>query len=624
MFINSHAHVFNARSLFNRATLEILLKRVPELKLGIEVRKILIDQIEKAVENPDKLPSSEFFFENMIRKLVKTSSGKKLMGRLSKASIKNLGLENLDKLAANGLAAMMNALRGLNKEWSEEESITEAEEQNVADFFEFLAILFQPSIRQVTRNLFNQLPSKSRDGVIALTLDITKDGDDNGQYQKQVDDTAEMVYDYPGRLFPFFSVNPKRNSALGSDVRTMMEHALTRQGYVGVKLYPATGYKIDRADMKPIFQYCSERRVPMLVHCNKGGFTASKEWVKQSDPAVWVGKQFIERIGGDPAIWTNSQAGKGILERHNDLAICFGHFGGPAPLAGVPDEDPWFEKILVLMEHFPHVYADISYHTTAMEQPALRPAYFRNLAKLIDHPVYGDRILWGTDYMLVRQQLKETSHWAYFRKYLSKTRFAKIAETNPIRFLGLEPEPTLPPFAVEGRRWTIGNYVANLYNNRDIVSDSTLPQWLRAAVKARYGVGVKFEGTPLGRRWKVNNPIHAAVHRAFITTVNTNMKKSTHPFASSGEVLIQTMNFWRIALKKPDMKKELKVTAIRLVKQIEDTSRDVVVRRKKASNGKRYSRLAVQNLVTNILKDPNTMVADVAGKIERYYEVKGI
>ncbi len=67
----------------------------------------------------------------------------------------------------------------------------------------------QPSIRRVTDIVMPQLGSGPKgDALVALTLDITKGGeDDNALWQKQLLDTSKTVLSYPGRIFPFVCVN---------------------------------------------------------------------------------------------------------------------------------------------------------------------------------------------------------------------------------------------------------------------------------------------------------------------------------------------------------------------------------------------------------------------------------
>lgn len=89
------------------------------------------------------------------------------------------------------------------------------------------------------------------------------------------------------------------------------------------------------------------------------------------------------------------------------------------------------------MRTYEGVYADVSYHTDPMDGGQAELNYFNNLKELINDDTIGKRVLWGTDYTLVRQRAREENYWAYFQRHLTSQEFEQIAEINPQAYLGL-------------------------------------------------------------------------------------------------------------------------------------------------------------------------------------------
>ncbi len=249
-------------------------------------------------------------------------------------------------------------------------------------------------------------------------MDITTgDGSDAKLFKRQVRDTSQAVLDYPGRIFPFFAVNPARGNHL-----KLMKDALKNGGFVGVKLYPSLGYKLDTPEMDAVFAHCAETETPILMHCNEGGFYARKEYIPYGNPRKW----------------------RAILAKYSSLRVCFGHFGGDGNITEHPvDDSSWTGTILELMATYPGVYADISYNTAPTKSDENAEAYFANLERWLDSDSpYRDRILFGTDFFLVRMRMRESSYWTYFETKLEETSlgvdaFKQIAEINPAAYLGL-------------------------------------------------------------------------------------------------------------------------------------------------------------------------------------------
>lgn len=504
MNINCHAHVFNAKSVFNKLTIEILLNRLADVDVPEPVKGAVAKQLNLAIKEAGDYIDEKSFFQNVLSHLSESNEYKSLLKNIKPSLNIEFEIIGSNKIKDASTNALTKLIAKISKAFGKVDK--DVRKQDVMDFLDFLRIGLQPSIRNVTDIIVRQLPNKS-DGLIALMMDITKDGKDNGQFERQLKDTSDMVLAYPGRIFPFIAVNPNRPNYM-----QIMERALNGMGFVGVKLYPSLGYKIDSPDMYSVYSYCEERQIPILMHCSKGGFKHSDPYTDYSSPKHW----------------------ETILKNHKNLKICFGHFGGDEFHAGLPELDdtpPWGPMILKLMEYYPHVYADIAYHTAPMDGHKAEDTYFENLKGYLESMKYKDRILWGSDYFLVRQRLREKNYWIYIKKMLGADLFKQIANINPNKYLGLSHDD---------RSWTIDNYIQFIGRNSQHIE--TMPSaWLVKAVREIFGDSVVFDSSPLGHAWSRNNKAHYTVYKAF---KNTEFLEST-PFELSGSLKLSAMSYWR-------------------------------------------------------------------------------
>jgi predicted TIM-barrel fold metal-dependent hydrolase len=502
MRFNCHTHVFNFRSLFTEATLEILLNRLTRQKWPDFVIEALKKILKKLIKG--EYLDEEELLRQFVQALGVSDKFKEYLGDLNKAIPADVSLivhGDTDDLAIGALREILRKLGDLVSENHD------AENQTLNDLVGFLAIGIQPSIDQVARKLMEL--SGEDTAVVALTLDITKGGSaDRELFEKQIESTSRAALAFPGRLFPFVAVNTVR-----ADHYAIMEKALTTQGYLGVKLYPSLGYKIQTPEMDRVLQYCEENGVPLLMHCNRGGFYAREEYRDYCDPAQW----------------------SAVLASHPKLRICFGHFGGDENLVeeNIPDGS-WTATILQLMEAHEGVYADIAYHDAPMRGGDAEKNYFANLAALLKASTVRDRILFGSDFFLLRVRLREDSHWRYFESKFSSPEFRRITETNPRAFLGLPAEDGT------GAQANLDRYVDFIAGHNKEVG--ALPSaWLLAAIKARCGE-VKFYPNPWGVRWSINNDAHYYAWQYFRT-----MMRPDHvglSFNEAGGLLVRQLKGW--------------------------------------------------------------------------------
>jgi predicted TIM-barrel fold metal-dependent hydrolase len=76
----------------------------------------------------------------------------------------------------------------------------------------------------------------------------------------------ELAQLWPGRLFSFCGVDPRRPEAA-----ELLRRGLTEWGMLGLKLYPTTGFYPDDEVVYPLYEICAEHGVPVLLHQGHSG-----------------------------------------------------------------------------------------------------------------------------------------------------------------------------------------------------------------------------------------------------------------------------------------------------------------------------------------------------------------
>ncbi|MDH5234746.1 MAG: amidohydrolase, partial [Gemmatimonadota bacterium] len=378
MRIDGHTHIFTLHAVLTRHALKLMVDRVRNRGLPEFVTAGLESFLAEQLEHPEVLTEDELlgrFLDRMARtkafaKFKRTTSGLPLEVTL-------LG----EGLRAVELAAMRSALNRLSG-WFDDGARSEG---TIADVFAALRIAMLPDITSVADELLRTMGPD--DALVALMMDITSEktaAKDRGQFLVQMKGTREASIARPGRVLPFVAVNTRR-----PDHFALMRQALEMHGFVGVKLYPSLGVPVTSGAMALVLDYCAEHDVPILLHCSRGGFYESEE----------------TRALGDPSLWA------GILDARPGLRVCFAHAGGLDQ--GILDPDGphpprWSHAIMELMLAFDHVYTDLAFHTDQMQGPDPEARYLHWLRGLLADRTLGKRVIWGSDYWLLRLGLDAT------------------------------------------------------------------------------------------------------------------------------------------------------------------------------------------------------------------------
>lgn len=476
MKINVHTHVFNLKNAMTRESVRVFLSRLKNRNLPTYLTVPLETFLKQALdEGVDENMTEGSALAEILRRVALHKDFQALSGKdLGKELARQL--EKLVPVAESGqsLEILKVIFAAIVKSGSDDAE-KDANESTVLDFIEFLRINFLPSIDAVTDELISQ--SGPEDILVVLPMDIIDEDPstrDKGVYRKQLDGTIAQALRYPGRILPFVKVNPRR----GPDSVKIFEEVVGSGACVGVKLYPSLGYDVDTPELRKVYKTCETKEIPMLLHCNEGGFRKSEADAQRCRPGHW----------------------KQILTDFPKLKVCFGHFGGDENLI-VPGIKPnsWTTEILQMMDEFRgQVYADVAYHTACMGNKEVKKIYQTNLKQILANEVWGRQVLWGTDFHLVRQQLQDRNYIRYFESMLTSSEIRRIAVENPQGFLGL-PSGQGKALGANFKR-----HVAFLNRKREDVA-GTSAWWLREYLKE--------SALPLAEKlaptsWERNNLAH--------------------------------------------------------------------------------------------------------------------
>jgi len=263
------------------------------------------------------------------------------------------------------------------------------------------------------------------------------------------------------------------------------------RGFVGVKLYPASGFlphgnanigehkgtqfgrDLDDV-MENLFEFCAEHDVPVLTHASNGnGF--SKDYAWRGSPWPW----------------------KWVLDQFPDLRVSFGHFGH---LEGVHDDQTvlccvaWAKHIVSrLMVTHPNVYADLSF-SPLLGAKDDRERYMKYLLKELlpeGRDVLPKRLLYASDWWLYALVPDFKNSHACFQAMLHDVSAGSgmsdessvqlqhdFMGLNALRFLGLRD--------ADGKVVETSKTFErlNAYYNRPDIRGTRSPGWMPSFLKA--------------------------------------------------------------------------------------------------------------------------------------------
>ncbi|MFH1157147.1 MAG: amidohydrolase family protein [Pseudomonadota bacterium] len=228
-------------------------------------------------------------------------------------------------------------------------------------------------------------PKKSRRGVDQYEGIELSPG-----YSRHMQDLEALSEKYPGKVFPFLAVDPRRIGILKLiDLKVNKGKGI----FKGIKLYTPLGYLPTHPNLEPVFDYCVSYDIPITAHCSPGGMNnfRSKNYV-----ISWEGnnhwEDFKEVEGEKSRYFTSPEQWLPVLNRWKSLRINFAHFGGGDQLH--KDKTAWMGSIIRLIMNHPNVFTDVSYHT----QEDLPEKLTRIVS---ENECLKTKLMFGTDFIMI-------------------------------------------------------------------------------------------------------------------------------------------------------------------------------------------------------------------------------
>jgi predicted TIM-barrel fold metal-dependent hydrolase len=272
----------------------------------------------------------------------------------------------------------------------------------------------------------------------------------------------------------FVAFDPLRAAHEGASVLGLAREAVESCGFLGVKLYPPMGFKplnnatdptltlsrgaLKRADNQPpftplqlaaamdqnldrLYDWCAKEGVPILTHA-ADSYGSGPCYSRRAKPSNWLP----------------------VVSKYPGIRLCLAHFGGFDSAVDPSTKRLNLNKLETTWEWSfgkvlsdpggSMVFGDISYFSDVLKDSSsdleiLSEAFARLLRAF---PVMSDRLIYGSDWILLNREAGQEKHLTAVRGFMSKV-FSKLysdpAEINAklegvflknaIRFLGINP-----------------------------------------------------------------------------------------------------------------------------------------------------------------------------------------
>lgn len=362
----------------------------------------------------------------------------------------------------------------------------------------FLRIGKSKTQREIFENLMQQYTSDEMKFVaLSMFMEEMGAGQSLSGFEGQLEELIQLKKMYPEKLLIFMGLDPRMansGAALLNTVKSAFEQKFEAGGklyspFCGLKIYPSTGFYIFDEKLFPVLEWAAENGVPIMSHCSYLGgiFNNSKEDLESLlNPQIGYGydqsyeqyclsknltppsyrkkKAFWKWIIGMNKQRNNQHTCSYFLEptsfepvlqyfenKGTPLKICLAHYGGESqihinalgkrldkfqepPIGTNPVN--WHQQINNMMSRFSSLYTDISY---AIYDKDLHTVFLNQATD----PVYGNRIMFGTDYYMTERNKNEKANYLEFRVNAiarkqhtgTGTLWEQMAKTAPADFL---------------------------------------------------------------------------------------------------------------------------------------------------------------------------------------------
>ncbi|MCH4888423.1 hypothetical protein EZV73_12600 [Acidaminobacter sp. JC074] len=287
-------------------------------------------------------------------------------------------------------------------------------------------------------------------------------------YEEQIKDLTRLKKERPDRVYPFFSIDPRRNDEFDQGILGEIKKYIGRdKPFTGLKLYTSLGYSpthpilYDDSSGESVYGYCEKHQIPITIHASLEGFShmLDKSLVEgdiyygPSGKAIpshhaykdgivdyrnnFTSMSFSELTQERLLLLNHPNIWRKVLTKYPNLKLNMAHFGGIIQMCKFLKGNQtgfYAPEIIDLMKEFPNVYTDLS----CLYNYEKKDLYMEEIYEKIYEPLpehIKDRVMYGSDYyMLILFDTPLDNYIQGFRQAFGPE-FKRISEENPKRFL---------------------------------------------------------------------------------------------------------------------------------------------------------------------------------------------
>ncbi len=242
---------------------------------------------------------------------------------------------------------------------------------------------------------------------------------------------------------------PNQPSALA-----IVQEAVTKRGFLGVKLYSPMGFKpTDNAAQDVTFPDYASRHEPGFGAALDKALDALYAWCEANEVPILAHTTDSQSAGPEYAARAEPKFWEKVLTKYPKLRLNLAHFGNFKQALGASDALKAFDKTweyeigaYIAGGRFPNVYADISYFWWVLGGSASKDriiAVKKLFAKYFEADPHCERLMFGTDWNMTGREEGAAQYVdnveAFFRDMgLNEQQLDNLFHKNALRYLGLD------------------------------------------------------------------------------------------------------------------------------------------------------------------------------------------
>ena len=331
-----------------------------------------------------------------------------------------------------------------------------------------LSKILSESINRAINTFSNSRSAKLNNLVekLQFKLDSSKKNIFRDNYDIQIQDMTQLKEVMPDRVYPFFSIDPRRDSEFKHGVLGEIKKYVGRNKiFAGLKLYTGLGYSptnpvlYDNSEGQSVYGWCQRHKIPITVHCGYSGFShaldknivhgdifypeageivsmkdINNEMILKYKHGIFNFEEMVKERQlylNHPKLWRK------VLEKYPRLIINFAHMGGnrqAAQYAAGMGTGYWTKQILDLINDYKHAYTDLSFMTPVKEPEFNIEILYNQIYSKLSSKA-KKKVLWGSDFYMLDLEQPDLSKYIEQFKLAFGNEFYKISYENPKKFL---------------------------------------------------------------------------------------------------------------------------------------------------------------------------------------------